>query len=64
MKKCKTKERVGKDELIRRVQEAANKPLTSEEKREQRISYVLSVVGRFDDETRKEVEQIVDEVYR
>lgn len=51
------------DELINRVYEAAKQPLSSTEKREQRISYVLSTVGKFDDETRKKVEKVVDEVY-
>lgn len=51
------------DELANRVYEAAKQPLSSEEKREQRISYVLSTVGKFDDKTRKEVEKVVDEVY-
>lgn len=51
------------DELINRVYEAAKQPLSSIEKREQRISYVLSTVGKFDDETRKKVEKVVDEVY-
>ena len=51
------------DELANRVYEAAKQPITSDEKREQRVSYILSAVGRSDDETRKEVEQVVKEVY-
>lgn len=51
------------DDLINRVYESAKLPLSKEDRREQRISYVLSVVGKFDEQTRKEVEQIVDEVY-
>ena len=58
-----TKKQSKGDELINRVYEAAKQPLSSEEKREQRISYVLSTVGKFDDKTRKEVEKVVDEVY-
>ena len=54
---------IGDDELANRVYEAAKRSLSSEEKREQRISYILSAVGRSDDETRKEVEQIVKEIY-
>ena len=52
-----------KDDLTKKVYKAVKRPMSSEEKREQRISYVLSTVGKFDDETRKEVEQVVDEVY-
>lgn len=58
-----TKKQNKDDELINRVCEAAKQPLSSIEKREQRISYVLSTVGKFDDETRKKVEKVVDEVY-
>ena len=59
----KPKKTVRDDELAKRVYEAAKQSLTSEEKREQRVSYILSAVGRSDDETRKEVEQVVKEVY-
>ena len=58
----KPKETVRDDELINRLYEAAKQSLTPEEKREQRISYILSAVGRSDDETRKKVEQVVNEV--
>ncbi len=58
-----SKENLTDDELINRVYESAKQQLTSEEKREQRISYVLSTVGKFDEQTRKEVERVVDEAY-
>ncbi len=51
------------DELIKRMKEAAQRPMTPEEKRAQRISYILSVVGRDDESTKKEVEDYIDERY-
>ena len=51
------------DELIARMKEAARRSMTPEEKRAQRISYILSVVGRDDDSTKKEVEDYIDERY-
>lgn len=51
------------DELIARMKEAARRTMTPEEKRAQRISYILSVVGRDDDSTKKEVEDYIDERY-
>ena len=54
---------VGNDELITRLKEAAQRPMTPEEKRAQRISYILSVVGRDDESTREEIENYIDERY-
>ena len=51
------------DELIARMKEAARRSMTPEEKRAQRISYILSVVGRDDDSTKKEIEDYIDERY-
>ena len=51
------------DELIARMKKAARRSMTPEEKRAQRISYILSVVGRDDDSTKKEVEDYIDERY-
>ncbi len=51
------------DELIKRMKEAAQRSMTPEEKRAQRISYILSVVGRDDESTKKEVEDHIDERY-
>ena len=51
------------DELIARMKKAAQRSMTPEEKRAQRISYILSVVGRDDDSTKKEVEDYIDERY-
>ncbi len=51
------------DELIKRMKEAAQRSMTPEEKRAQRISYILSVVGRDDESTKKEVEDYIDERY-
>ena len=51
------------DELIARMKEAARRSMTPEEKRAQRISYILSVVGRDDESTKKEVEDYIDERY-
>ena len=58
------KKPVENDELTKRLQQAAGRSMTPEEKREQRISYILSTVGRFDEKTRKEVEAAIDEVDR
>ena len=54
---------VENDELITRLKEAAQRPMTPEEKRAQRISYILSVVGRDDESTREEIENYIDERY-
>lgn len=51
------------DELITRLKKAAQRPMTPEEKRAQRISYILSVVGRDDESTREEIENYIDERY-
>ena len=51
------------DELITRMKEAAQRVMTPEEKRAQRISYILSVVGRDDETTKKEVENYIDQRY-
>ena len=51
------------DELITRMKEAAQRAMTPEEKRAQRISYILSVVGRDDESTKKEVENYIDQRY-
>ena len=51
------------DELIARMKEAARRSMTPEEKRAQRISYILSVVGRDDDSTKKDVEDYIDGRY-
>ena len=51
------------DELIARMKKAAQRSMTPEEKRAQRISYILSVVGRDDDSTKKEVEDYIDQRY-
>ena len=51
------------DELITRMKEAAQRVMTPEEKRAQRISYILSVVGRDDESTKKEVENYIDQRY-
>ena len=45
------------------MKKAAQRSMTPEEKRAQRISYILSVVGRDDDSTKKEVEDYIDERY-
>ena len=63
MKPLKRKEPIDDDELIRRMYKSAKQPRTPEEKREQRTSFVLSAVGRFDEKTRNEVEKVVDETY-
>ena len=51
------------DELITRMKEAAQRSMTPEEKRAQRISYILSMVGRDDASTKEEVENYVDQRY-
>ncbi len=51
------------DELITLIKAAAQRPMTPEEKRAQRISYILSVVGRDDESTKKEVEDYIDQRY-
>lgn len=51
------------DELITRLKKAAQRPMTPEEKRAQRISYILSVVGRDDESTKEEIENYIDERY-
>ncbi len=51
------------DELITRIKAAAQRTMTPAEKRAQRISYILSVVGRDDESTKKEVEDYIDQRY-
>ena len=51
------------EDLFARLKEAASRQRTAEEKREQRVSYIMSAVGRSDDATRKEVESYLDERY-
>ena len=58
-KETKTKE-PGADELERLIREAAGRKMTLEEKRAQRITYVMSIAEKDDEATRKEVERIVD----
>ncbi|MYD77326.1 MAG: hypothetical protein F4244_12165 [Gammaproteobacteria bacterium] len=50
----------GTDELERLIREAAGRKMTPEEKRAQRITYVMSIAEKDDEATRKEVERIVD----
>lgn len=52
-----------KEELIRRMKESARRQMTSEEKQGQRVSFILSAVGRDDEDTRREVESYVNERY-
>ena len=52
-----------KDDLIRRMEKAASRQMTSEERKAQRVSFIISAVGRDDDDTRKEVESYVNERY-
>ena len=47
-------------QILERVQQAIHRPMTQEERREQRISYIMSAVGRDDEKTRREVEKCVD----
>lgn len=51
------------DELVRLLEKATKVKPTPEELREYRISYIMSCIGRFDDETRKAAEQAVDSHY-
>ena len=51
------------DELITHIKAAAQRTMTPAEKRAQRISYILSVVGRDDESTKKEVEDYIDQRY-
>ena len=51
------------DELTTRIKAAAQRTMTPAEKRAQRISYILSVVGRDDESTKKEVEDYIDQRY-
>lgn len=60
-KHIKTKE-PGADELERLIKEAAGRKMTAEEKREQRITYIMSIAEKDDEATRREVEHIVDGV--
>ena len=50
-----------KDDLIRRMKEAAGHQMTPEERKAQRVSFIISAVGREDDTTRREVEGYVNE---
>ena len=52
-----------KDDLIRRMKKAASRQMTPEERKAQRVSFIISAVGREDDTTRKEVENYVNERY-
>ena len=51
------------DELMDRLKEAARTPATPKDRREFRISFIMSAVGRDDEATRREVEKFVDEQY-
>ena len=51
------------DELVRLLEEATKVKPTPEELREHRILYIMSCVGRFDEETRKAAEAVVDNHY-
>lgn len=55
-----TKE-ISAEELDNLIKQSASRKLTPEEKRAQRISYVMSIAGKFDDDTRREVEKIIDD---
>ena len=52
-----------KDDLIRRMKKAASRQMTPEERKAQRVSFIISAVGREDDTTRKEVENYVNKRY-
>jgi len=51
------------DDLVKRLHNSVKQERTPEEKRAQRISWCLSIVDDPDEETIKEVERLVDEVY-
>ena len=51
------------DDLMERLKEAARTPATPKDRREFRISFIMSAVGRNDEATRREVEAYVDEHY-
>ena len=52
-----------KDDLFERVQKAAKRQMTPEERKAQRVSFIISSVGRTDSTTRQEVEGYVNERY-
>ena len=52
-----------KDELFERVREAAARRMSPEERKAQRVSFIMSAVGKDDSTTRKEVENYVDQRY-
>ncbi len=49
------------DALVRRMKRAAKRQMTPEERKAQRVSFIISAVGREDDTTRREVEGYVNE---
>ncbi|MDE0204420.1 MAG: hypothetical protein OXP66_00100 [Candidatus Tectomicrobia bacterium] len=51
------------DDLFERVREAATRRMSPEERKAQRVSFIMSAVGKEDSETRKEVENYVEERY-
>ena len=52
-----------KNDLIRRMKEAASRQMTPEERKAQRVSFIISAIGRDDEATRREVEDYVNGHY-
>ena len=50
-------------DLMDRLKQAARTPATPKDRREFRISFIMSAVGRDDEDTRREVEEYVDGQY-
>ncbi len=60
MKQFELIQQMKDDELVKLLHEAARQKRSPEERRAQQISAVMSIVDNPDEETRKEVERIVD----
>ncbi len=60
----RTKEKILEDEkLIERVRKISEHPMTHEEWKAQRVSYIMSGLSKKDDSTRKRIEDYVNQRY-
>ncbi len=64
MNSLKSKKSSKTDELEQRLYKSATLNLTPEERRAQRVSYLLSIADEIDDDTIKQAEKTIDEMYK
>ena len=64
MNTLKSKKSSKTDELEQRLYKSATLKLTPAERRAQRVSYLLSIADEINDDTIKQAEKTIDEMYK